>query len=439
MKQNFSQISPPSLGHSRMACIFGPKPLPMSDLLIRNIKFLAQVEEEPRPFVAGPDMSRLPTLENAFVLVRAGKIADFGPMDDCPPGEGIRTVDADGRAVLPCWCDSHTHLVFAASRESEFVDRIRGLSYEEIARRGGGILQSARRLRDATEEELTEQARQRLQEVRSYGTGAIEIKSGYGLSVEGELKMLRVIRRLRESSELTIKATFLGAHALPPEYRDDRKAYLDLIIQEMLPVIAAEQLADYIDAFCEKGFFSVAETERLIEAGAAYGLKAKIHVNQFNSLGGVAAFVKKGAVSVDHLEVMSREDIQALTGSRTMPTLLPSCPFFLNHDYPPARRLIDAGLPVALATDYNPGSTPSGRMPFVLSLACIKMRMTPAEAINAATLNGARAMEIEATHGSIARGKVANLFITTPVPSLDYLPYAFGSDLTEKVILRGQW
>ncbi len=409
----------------------------MSSLLIRNIRTLAQVETAPRPFVAGAAMAALPTLSDAYLLIEGEHIAGFGAMADCPSAAD-RTIEADGRLVLPCWCDSHTHLVFAGSREAEFVDRIRGLSYEEIAARGGGILNSAQRLRAASEDDLFAQAWKRLEEIRSFGTGAVEIKSGYGLSVEGELKMLRVIRRLRQASDLDIRATFLGAHALPAEYRDRRKDYIDLLIDEMLPVIAGEKLADYIDVFCEKGFFSVAETERLLEAGAAYGLKGKIHTNQFNSIGGIQAALRHNAHTVDHLETMTDEDIEALRRGDVLPTLLPSCPFFLNFQYPPARRLIAAGLPVALATDYNPGSTPSGRMPFVLSLACIKLRMTPAEAINAATLNGARAMELETTHGSIARGKVANLIITKPLPSIDYLPYAFGSDHIETVIIRGK-
>lgn len=407
-------------------------------LLIRNIHTLFQVEEgAPRTRVSGAAMRELPALRNAFLLVKDGGIADFGPMEQCPDVPGAVVEDAAGRMLLPCWCDSHTHLVFAASRESEFVARIEGLSYEEIARRGGGILNSALRLHDTPEAVLTEMAWERLQEVQRSGTGAIEIKSGYGLSVEGELKMLRVIRSLRERTKMPIKATFLGAHALPAEYKQNREGYLRLIEQEMLPQIAAEGLADYIDAFCEKNFFSPAETARLIEAGARYGLKAKIHTNQFNSLGGIEVCVERGAVSVDHLEVLTDEEIECLRHSDTLPVLLPSAPFFLNDHYPPARRMLDAGLPVVLATDFNPGSSPSGKMPFVISLACIKLRMTPEEAVNAATLNGAAAMEIADTHGSIARGKAANFFLTKPMSSLAYLPYAFGSDVADRVWIAG--
>ena len=409
----------------------------MNKVLITNIKRLVQVDNKETRFRKGAEMQVLPQLENAFVLIEGERIHSYGPMSDCPPFTGTQ-VDATGRFVLPCWCDSHTHLVFAASREKEFVDRINGLSYEEIAKRGGGILNSARRLQETPEEVLLEQAYQRLQEVRGFGTGAIEIKSGYGLTLDAELKMLRVIRRLKELSPMPIKATFLGAHALPLKYRANREAYLDLILEKMLPQIAEEGLADYIDVFCEKGFFTVAETEQLILAGQRYGLKAKIHTNQFNCLGGIQVSVKHGAVSVDHLEVVNEEEIATLQEGDTIPTLLPSAPFFINDHYPPARKLIDAGLPIALATDYNPGSTPSGRMPFVLSLACIKLRMTPEEAINAATINGARAMEMEEECGSIAAGKLANLIITKPIPSLAYIPYAFGSDLIEQVLIKGK-
>lgn len=409
-------------------------------LLIRNIHTIFQVEDASplRSRVAGRDMQYLPALHQAYLLVQEGKIAGFGPMDQCPDLHGVQVEDASGRMLLPCWCDSHTHLVFAASRENEFVDRIHGLSYEEIALRGGGILNSALRLRDTPEEALLEQALERLHEVQRYGTGAIEIKSGYGLSVEGELKMLRVIRAMREHTKMPIKATFLGAHALPAEYRHDREGYLRLIEKKMLPKIAAEGLADYIDAFCEKNFFSPAETARLIEAGNRYGLKAKVHTNQFNSLGGIEVCVERGAVSVDHLEVLTDEEIECLKNSDTLPVLLPSAPFFLNDHYPPARRMLDAGLPVALATDYNPGSSPSGKMPFVISLACIKLRMTPEEAVNAATLNGAAALELSHSHGSIAVGKAASFFLTKPIPSLAYMPYAFGSDVVERVWIEGE-
>ena len=357
-------------------------------------------------------------------------------MDNCPE-LNVQHIDATGRMLLPCWCDSHTHLVFAASREAEFVDRIRGLSYQEIARRGGGILNSAQKLRETPEELLLEQTHERLLEVQSYGTGLIEIKSGYGLDTESELKMLSVIRRLKALSPVTIKATFLGAHALPPEFNDNRSGYIDKIIHEMLPLIADQGLADYIDVFCEKVSFSPEETDRLLEAGLKYGLKAKIHTNQFNSMGGIEVAVKHDAVSVDHLEVINEEEIACLQGSNTIATLLPSAPFFLNDPYPPARKLIETNIPIALATDFNPDSTPSGRMPFVLSLACIKMKMTPEEAINAATINGAHALESGKMHGSITIGKIANFFLTKPFPSLAYLPYAFGSNVIDQVFLNG--
>ena len=401
-------------------------------LLVKNIKQLVQTEETPRTKpIPGSELAHLPSIENAFLLVENGYIKDFGRMKNCPL-RADQEMDATGRMVFPCWCDSHTHLVFAHSREEEWVDRIKGLSYEEISNKGGGILNSARRLQETPEEVLFEQAWKRLEEVRSYGTGLIEIKSGYGLTVESELKMLRVIRRLKEKSSMGIKATFLGAHSIPMEYRNgNRQGYIKLIINEMLPKIADEGLADYIDVFCEKVAFSVAEMEQVLEAGAKYGLKPKVHVNQFYCLGGIAAAVRHGAVSVDHLEIVDDKDIAALKNSSTIPTLLPSAPFFLNDHIPPARKLIDADLPVALATDFNPGTTPSGRMPFVLSLACIQMRMLPEEAINAATLNGAFTLESAHEYGSIARGKKAAFFVTKPMPSIAYLPYAFGSDLVE--------
>ncbi|MFT5166923.1 MAG: imidazolonepropionase [Saprospiraceae bacterium] len=408
----------------------------MPSILLRNIKSLVQVRETNSP-LRGLAMQDLKTLENAWLLIDNEQIKDFGAMKTCPENAD-QIIDTTGKMVLPSWCDSHTHLVYAGSREGEFVDRINGLSYVEIARRGGGILNSASRLQHTSEAELFEHASIRLEEVKNYGTGAIEIKSGYGLNTAAELKMLRVIRRLKESSDLTIKATFLGAHAIPQEYKADRNAYIDLIIKEMLPRIAGEGLADYIDVFCEKVAFSVAETAQIMEAGAKYGLKPKIHTNQFNCMGGIQASVKHGAISVDHLEVINDEEIACLLKSDTIATLLPSAPFFINDHYPPARKMLDAGIAIALATDFNPGSTPSGRMPFVLSLACIKMRMSPEEAINAATINGAYAMELGASHGSITKGKAANLFITKPIPSLAYLPYSFGSDLVEEVILQGK-
>ncbi len=407
-------------------------------LLIANIQQLVLAEETPatKPLI-GEDLAKLPLLARAFLLVENGRIKDFGPMEKCPE-RADQTIDATGRMVFPSWVDSHTHLVFAKSREEEWVDRIKGLGYEEIARKGGGILNSACRLQETPEEILYEQALERLEEVRKFGTGVIEIKSGYGLTLESEIKMLRVIRRLKESSPLGVKASFLGAHSVPLEYRSNRLAYLDLVIQEMLPQIAAEGLADYIDIFCEKVAFDVAETEMIMEAGAKYGLKAKIHVNQFNCMGGIAAAVRQGAVSVDHLEVVDDEDVEALRHGNTMACLLPSAAFFLNDPPPPARKLIDAGIPVALATDFNPGTSPSARMPFVVSLACIQMKMLPEEAIQAATLNAAFALEWADEYGSIARGKAANFFITRPIPSIAYLPYAFGSDLVAQVFLGGK-
>lgn len=409
----------------------------MPSLLLRNIQTLVQAETSPRRLASGADMANLPQVHDAFLLLENERIAAFGPMEKCP-ARADRTLDATGRLVFPSWCDSHTHLVFAASREEEFVDRIRGLSYEEIAQRGGGILNSARRLQKASEESLFISARRRLDEVIGYGTGAIEIKSGYGLSVESELKMLRVIRRLQTVSPIPIRATFLGAHAVPAEYKNRRNDYIELIIKQMLPRVAEEKLADYCDVFCDRGFFTVEETDRILKAAWQYGLKPKIHANELDYSGGVQVGVANHAISVDHLEYTEEAEIQALKKSQTLPTLLPSCAFFLGIPYAPARRMIDAGLPVVLATDYNPGSTPSGRMSFVLSLACLKMKMLPEEAVNAATLNGARAMELESDYGSIAAGKVANVFVTKPIPSMAYLPYAFGSDLVETVILRGK-
>jgi imidazolonepropionase len=409
----------------------------MNSLLITNIKQLVGVEYIPSKIRKGKELSILPTIENAFLLVENDKILDFGSMENCPK-RADEIIDATGKMVFPTWCDSHTHLVFAGSRETEFRDRIEGLSYEEIARRGGGILNSAKRLQNTSEEDLVEQAFARLNEVRGFGTGAIEIKSGYGLTVESELKILRVVRQLKTMTDIPIKATFLGAHSYPIEFRENHEGYIQQIINEMLPKIAGEGLADYIDVFCEKVAFSTEETDRIIQAGAKYGLQPKIHTNQFNCMGGIQTSVKNGAISVDHLEVVNDEEIECLKNSNTIGTLLPSAPFFINDHYPPARKLIDADLGIALATDYNPGSTPSGKMPFVLSLACIKMRMLPEEAINAATINGAFAMELDKEVGSITKGKLANFFITKPIPSIAYLPYAFGSDLIEKVFIKGK-
>jgi imidazolonepropionase len=382
----------------------------------------------------GAEMKQLQTINDAFVLVENGIIKDFGEMNAAPE-RADEVIDATGKFVFPSWCDSHTHLVYAAPRESEFVDKIKGLSYEEIAAKGGGILNSAKRLNETSEEELFDSAWQRLEEIKIQGTGAVEIKSGYGLSYEGELKMLRVIRSLKEKSKLTIKATFLGAHAFPMEYKQNHEGYIELLLEKLLPQIADEGLADFIDVFCEQNYFSAAETDRILEAGVRYGLKPKVHVNQFNIIGGVQASVKHGALSVDHLEHISDKDILTLKNSETMPVALPGCSFFLQIPYTPARRIIDAGLPLAVASDYNPGSTPSGNISFVVSLACIQMKMLPEEAINAATLNAAYAMEVENELGSICKGKKANLFITKPMPSLAYLPYSFGSNLVERVIL----
>jgi imidazolonepropionase len=408
----------------------------MHSTLIRNIKTLVIGHER---LVKGPSMATLPTIENAYLLISDGKIAAFGPNQEAPE-RADEIIDADGKMVFPSFVDSHTHLVYAASREQEFVDRIKGLTYEEISARGGGILNSAKKMQDADEAFLYDSALQRLEEVIGLGTGAIEIKSGYGLSLDSELKMLRVIRRLKESQPIDIKATFLGAHSIPMQYRSNRKAYMDIVLHEMLPKVVDEGLADYIDVFCEKVAFSVEETKAILEAGQKYGLPAKIHTNQFFSLGGIEAAVKYGAKSVDHLEVVNDNEIATLKGSDTIAALLPSAPFFLNQGhYPPARKLLAAGIPVALASDCNPGTTPSGNMPFVLSLACIKLRMLPVEALNAATINGAAAIDMDEKCGSLHIGKDANLFISHPIPSIDFLPYAFGSNLVDQVMLKGRW
>jgi len=383
-------------------------------------------------------MKKLPTIKNAWVYLENGLIKDYGTMDKMGPHQGFKTVDCTGKIVLPTWCDSHTHLVYAGNREQEFVDRINGLSYQEIAAKGGGIVNSAKKLQQTSEEDLYHQSAARLEEIMRLGTGAVEIKSGYGLTLDAELKMLRVAKKLAAKYPVAIKTTFLGAHAVPTEFKTNKKGYLDLICSEMLPKVAAENLASYVDVFCEEGYFSVEDMERVLLEGQKHGLVAKVHVNQFNSIGGVAAAVKHKALSVDHLEIMTDADIEALQNSFTMPVALPSCSFFLSIPYAPGRKMIDAGLPLALATDYNPGSTPSGNMNFVVSTACIKMRLTPEEAINAATINGAYAMGLSHSHGSITRGKVANLIITKPIPSYGYLPYAFGSNLIDSVIINGE-
>lgn len=406
--------------------------------LIQNIKELLQIREPNVSKVSGKEMAVLPSIKNAFLLIEDDVIVDFGLMENCPKINADTIIDADGKIVLPSWCDSHTHIVYAGNREQEFVDRINGLTYEEIANRGGGILNSAKKLNETTEYELYSQSRKRLEEVMRLGTGAVEIKSGYGLTVESELKMLRVIKKLSENYPIKIKATFLGAHAFPLEFKENHSGYIDLIINEMLPKIASENLAEYIDVFCETGYFSVEETERIMVAGKALGLVPKIHVNQFNAIGGIAVGVKHNALSVDHLEVVTEADIEALKNSETMPVALPSCSYFLSIPYTPARQILNAGLPLALATDFNPGSTPSGNMNFVVATACIKMKMTPEEAINAATINGAYAMGISDTHGSITKGKKANLIITQLINSYYELPYAFGSNLIELVMIEGK-
>jgi imidazolonepropionase len=408
-------------------------------LVIYNTGAIIQVRDNDIAFVTGKDMSDLPVLENGWLLVENDIIAAYGPMESIPPfSSDINRLDAGGGFLFPAFCDPHTHLVYAGSREKEYTDKIRGLTYEEIARRGGGILNSAKLLHETAEDELFRQSMDRVREIISFGTGAVEIKSGYGLATDDELKMLRAIRRIKQESPLTVRATFLGAHAFPAVYRDNRNAYVDLIVSEMIPAVASEKLADYIDVFCDQGFFTVEETERILSAGTAYGMRPKIHANELAFSGGIQAGVRHGALSVDHLEFTGDEEITALMGTGTMPTLLPGAAFFLGMTDPPARKMIDAGLPVALASDYNPGSSPSGNMKLVMSLGCIRLRMLPEEVINAVTINSAYAMGLEATHGSITVGKKANLFITRNIPSYEYLPYAFGSNLIDKVILNGE-
>ncbi|HHB79185.1 MAG TPA: imidazolonepropionase [Saprospiraceae bacterium] len=406
-------------------------------LLFKNIKELVQVRDQPIDFVAGEKMQELPTIKNAFLLVENGSIKDFGRMQDVPDEKMDRVVDATGKMILPAWCDSHTHLVYAGHREGEFVDKIKGLSYEEIAKRGGGILNSAQKLAQTTEDDLFQQSAQRIEEIISLGTGAVEIKSGYGLSLESELKMLRVIQRLKQKYDIPIKATFLGAHAIPADYQGNKKGYLTMLVEEVMPIIAQEKLAEYVDIFCESGYFSAEDTAYILDAGQKHGLIPKIHVNQFTSIGGVQVGVRYKALSVDHLEVMTDADIQALKGTTTMPVALPGCSYFLSIPYTPVRKMMAAGLPIALATDFNPGSSPSGNMNFVVATACIKMKMTPEEAINAATINGAYAMGLEKEVGSITRGKRANILLTKPIHSYASIPYLFGSNLIEQVYLNG--
>lgn len=408
-------------------------------ILIENIKKLVQVEDQPQKFVAGKAMAKLPVLENAWLLIEKDRIASFGKMDDqLRPKSARKVIDATGKMVFPAFCDSHTHLVYPASREIEYVDKIKGLSYEEIAKRGGGILNSARKMQEISESELFDSAMKRLDEIMYLGTGAVEIKSGYGLNTESEVKMLRVIRQLKESHPLTIKSTFLGAHAVPSEYKGKQIDYVDLVINEMIPRVASEELADYVDVFCDRGFFTVEDTDRILNAAMKYGLRPKIHANELDYSGGIQVGVKYNALSVDHLEYTGEAEIKALLNTETMPTVLPGAAFFLGMVYAPVRKMIDAGLPVALASDFNPGSSPSGNMQLILSMASILYKMIPEEAINATTINSAYAMGVEEELGSIAVGKKANLFITKEMPGIEYVPYAYGSNKVETMIINGK-
>lgn len=417
-------------------------PLAIFDMLIKNIKELCGIVEDGSLWKAGSAMSDVKRIKNAYLLIKGSKIADYGEMSSPKYQEYLaterRVVDAKGGLVLPAFCDSHTHLVYANSREMEFCDKIKGLSYEEIAKRGGGILNSAKATAAAGEDELYESAMQRLDEIMHMGTGAVEIKSGYGLTTESELKLLRVIRRMKENSPMTIKSNFLGAHGIPMEYRGHQEDYVDLVINEMVPLVAAEDLADFIDVFCDKGFFTVEDTERILMAGIKYGMRPKIHANEMAVSGGVQVGVKYGAISVDHLEQMGQAEIEALKGSDTMPTILPGCAFFLNLPLSPARDMINAGLPVAMASDFNPGTSPSGNMQFVLSCACIRYRLTPEEALNATTLNTAYAMDVSRELGSITKGKIANVMITKPMTQLEFMPYYYGANKVDKMILKGK-
>ena len=412
-------------------------------MLIVNIKELVGIEEQGRLLKRGKEMAEMGRIKNAFLYIKGKKIEDYGPMDSdvCRKylAENHRIHDVKGSVVMPAFCDSHTHLVYANSRELEFVDKIRGLSYEEIAKRGGGILNSAKATAAASEDELYDMAQQRLDEVMRMGTGAIEIKSGYGLTTESELKLLRVIRRLKENSPLTIKSNFLGAHGIPMEYRGHQEDYVDLVINEMIPLVAAEDLADFIDVFCDQGFFTVEDTERILMAGIKYGMRPKIHANEMAISGGVQVGVKYGAISVDHLEQMGDAEIECLKDTETMPTILPGCAFFLNLPLSPARKMIEAGLPVAMASDFNPGTSPSGNMQLILSMACIRYRLTPEEALNATTLNTAYAMGVSDEVGSITKGKLANLIITQPMTQLEFMPYYYGANKVAKMILNGKF
>jgi len=409
----------------------------MTHLFI-NIKELVQVREASVKKVSGKEMNILPSIKNAFLIIKNGLIFDFGKMTNLKESNFDKKTDCTGKMILPTWCDSHTHIVYTGNREQEFVDRINGLSYEEIANNGGGILNSAKNLQAISEENLYDESAKRLEEVITLGTGAIEIKSGYGLTVSSELKMLRVIKKLKENYDIPIKATFLGAHAVPKDFKNNKQKYINLIIDKMLPEIAKENLADFIDIFCEVGYFSVDDTDKILTAGKKYGLTAKTHVNQFNSIGGIDISIKHKALSVDHLEVLSDNDLEALKISDTMPVALPSCSYFLGIPYTPARKLIDNGLAIALATDYNPGSSPSGNMNFVVATACIKMKMTPNEAINAATINGAYAMNLNEELGSITKGKLASFFITKEIASHNIIPYNFGNNQIQSVYIKGK-
>ena len=406
--------------------------------LIKNIKELVQVERQPKLRVCGKDMAQMETIKNAYLIIEDDKFAAFGPMSELKEQNADTVIDATGRMVLPSFCDSHTHLVYAGSREIEYIDKIRGLSYEEIAKRGGGILNSAKRVPEASEEQLYEDAMKRLEQMISFGTGAVEIKSGYGMTTEAEMKMLRVIRRLKETSPLTIKATLLGAHGIPMEYRGRQEAFVDLVINEMIPQAAAEGLADYIDVFTDQGFFTVEDTDRMLDAGAKYGLRAKIHANELAYSGGIQCAVRHNALSCDHLEYTGDAEIEALLGSETMPTVLPGAAFFLNMVHAPVRKMMDAGLPVAMASDCNPGSSPSCNMQLILSFACVNYRMLPEEAINATTINSGYAMGVSDMLGSIAVGKKANFYITTPIPTYEYLPYAYGENKVSRTFLNGK-
>ncbi len=410
-------------------------------LLIKNIKKLVQTEDVIRTKVSGADMAKVGSIDNAYLVLKDGLINDFGTMDKCPKftnENNVEIIDASGKMVFPSYADSHTHLVYAGSREIEYIDKIKGLSYEEIAKRGGGILNSSKKLHQASEDELYEQAVPRINEIITQGTGAVEIKSGYGLNTQDELKMLRVIKRLKETAPLQIKANFLGAHAVPAEYKGKQTEYVDLIINEMIPQVAAEELADFVDVFCDTGFFTVEDTERILMAGIKYGLRPKIHANELANSGGVQVGVKYNALSVDHLEYIEDAEIEALLNSETMPTILPGAAFFLGLKYSPARKMIDAGLPIAIASDFNPGSSPSGNMKFMQSLGCINYKLLPEEVINATTINTAYAMGLSDKVGSIAKGKIANVFISKEIPSIEFMPYAYGSDLIDTVILNGK-